>query len=185
MNIYDFDNTIFKGDSSVKFIKYSLIRHPFIVLVSTFKSLFAIITFKDFNIIKGNMFSFVKHIKNFDNYMDKYIDKNIKNIKQFYLNNQKEDDVIISATCDFIIDRFCKKLNIKYYIATRYDIDKGIIIGSNCKGEEKVKQFYLNFAHPEVNEAYSDSDSDIPMLKLAKVAYKVKGNKLIKLYLNK
>ena len=185
MNIYDFDNTIFKGDSSVKFIKYSLVRHPFIVLISIFKCLFAIITFKDFNIIKSKLFSFVKHIKNLDGYLDKYINKNMKNIKQFYLNNQREDDIIISATCDFIIKRFCQKLNIKYYIATRYDIEKGIIVGNNCKGEEKVKQFYLNFAHPEVNEAYSDSDSDIPMLKLAKVAYKVKGDKLIKLNLNK
>ena len=185
MNIYDFDNTIFKGDSSVKFIKYSLVRHPFIVLISIFKCLFAIITFKDFNIIKSKLFSFVKHIKNLEDYLDMYINRNMKNIKKLYLNNQKEDDIIISATFDFIIKRFCQKLNIKYYIATRYDIEKGMIIGNNCKGEEKVKQLYLNFAHLEVNEAYSDSDSDIPMLKLAKVAYKVKRDKLIKLNLNK
>ena len=45
MNIYDFDNTIFKGDSSIKFIKYSLLRHPFIVIPSMFKSLWECIKY--------------------------------------------------------------------------------------------------------------------------------------------
>lgn len=184
MNIYDFDNTIFKGDSSVKFLFYSLLRYPFIVIISLFKSLYAIITFKEYDIIKSKMFSFVKHINNYNEYLDKYVDSKMKYIKKFYLDKQKDNDVIISATFDFIIERFCNRLNIKYFIASKYDIDKCMIIGKNCKGEEKVKQFYLNFKDPIVNETYSDSDSDIPMLKLGKVAYKVKGNKLIELNLN-
>ena len=70
MNIYDFDNTIFKGDSSIKFIKYSLLRHPFLVLVASLKSLGEVIKYifkkSDFEKIKGKMFSFVKRINNLD-----------------------------------------------------------------------------------------------------------------------
>ena len=173
MNIYDFDNTIFKGDSSIKFIKYSLLRHPFIVIPSMFKSLWECIKYvfhrSDFNKIKSSMFSFVRKIKNIDEYLDIYVDKKMKYIKKFYYENQKDDDVIISATYDFIIKRFCKRLNIKYFIASKYDIKNGINIGNN----------------PIVNEAYSDSNSDLPMLKLAKTAYLVQDDKLIKLNLNK
>lgn len=189
MNIYDFDNTIFKGDSSIKFIKYSLLRHPFIVIPSMFKSLWECIKYvfhkSDFNKIKSSMFSFVRKIKNIDEYLDIYVDKKMKYIKKFYYENQKDDDVIISATYDFIIKRFCKRLNIKYFIASKYDIKNGINIGNNCKGEEKVKRFYEMFKSPIVNEAYSDSNSDLPMLKLAKTAYLVQDDKLIKLNLNK
>ena len=183
MNLYDFDNTIFKGDSSVNFYKYSLARHPFIVFASSLKASKEIIKyiFKKSNIgyIKSELFSYVKHIKDLDTYVNNFILKESKNIKKFYLENQKEDDVIISASFDFLIVPFCKSLGIKNIIATKYDVKKGSIIGNNCKGEEKVIEFKKLFKDREVNEAYSDSLSDIPMLSLAKKAYLVKDNEII------
>lgn len=185
MNIYDFDNTIFKGDSSIKFIKYSLVRHPFIVLWSLLKASFEFIKYKfkksSFDIVKSKMYSFVKYIKNFDDYINCFVDKNMKNIKDFYLKNQKEDDVIISASFSFIVNPFCERLKIKYVIASEYNIEECMMIGHNCKGEEKVRRLLLYFNNPIVNEAYSDSYSDIPMLKLAKKAYLVKNEKLIEM----
>ena len=188
MNIYDFDNTIFDGDSSFKFIKYSFVRHPFLLLWSFLKAFKEAIKclFKESNIgnIKSELFSFVKYLNNFDKYMNNYVLKMKKHIKPFYLQQQKENDVVISASFDFIIIRICKSLGIKNVIATKYDIKKGHIIGENCKGEEKVHRFNKIFSNTTVNEAYSDSLSDIPMLKLAKKAYLVKRNK-IELYKTK
>ena len=74
---------------------------------------------------------------------------------------------------------FCEKLNIKHIIASKYDIKKGTIIGKNCKGKEKVKRLKEYYKNYKVNNAYSDSMSDIPMLKLAKNAYLVKDEELI------
>lgn len=183
MNIYDFDNTIFNGDSSVKFIKYSFIRHPFLLLFSLLKTFKEIIKYlfkkSDLGNIKSELFSFVKYLKNFDEYMNKYVLKMQKNIKKFYLNGQKDDDVIISASFEFIVKPFCEQLGIKHVIATKYDVKNGRIIGNNCKGEEKVIRFKELFSNKEVNKAYSDSLSDIPMLRLAKDAYLVKGKQLI------
>ena len=66
MNIYDFDNTILKGDSSIKFIKYSLIRHPLLVIKSFLKAFKECVKllFKKSNLglIKSELFSFVKDI---------------------------------------------------------------------------------------------------------------------------
>ncbi len=39
MNVYDFDGTIYNGDSGVDFIKYSIIKHPFIVTWHGVKSI--------------------------------------------------------------------------------------------------------------------------------------------------
>lgn len=182
MNIYDFDNTIFKGDSSIKFIKYSLIRHPILVCWSLLKSLKEIIKylFKKSNLgnIKSELFSFVKYLRDFDKYMDMYVIRKQKYIKEFYLKEHKDNDVIISASFDFIIKPFCEKLGIKNVIATKYDVKNGHIIGINCKGEEKVKRFKKIYPNEQVKKAFSDSLSDIPMLLLAEDAYLVKGEKL-------
>ena len=150
MNIYDFDNTILKGDSSYKFIVYSLVRHPIKVIPCLFKGL-------SLKIKKDNL----------------------KHVKGFYLNRQKENDIVISATFDFIIVPFCHKLGINNVIATKYDVKEGSIIGLNCKGEEKVRRLKEEFGDITISEAYSDSLSDEPMLKLASKSYLVKGENLI------
>jgi len=182
MNIYDFDNTIFRGDSSAKFIKYSLVRHPFLVVWSFLKALKESIKYlfkkSEFGLIKSEMFSFVKHINNLEEYMDKYVLRHQKNIKQFYLEQKQDDDVIISASFDFIVRPFCERLGIKHIIATEFDTKKGKIIGKNCKGKEKIVRFKKVFKNPKVNEAYSDSLSDIPMFEIAKKAYLVKDDQL-------
>ena len=183
MNIYDFDNTIFKGDSSVKFIKYSLLKHPLKVSWALIKSLKEVFKFwfKKSNVgnIKSVMFSFVKSIDNLDEYMENFVLKYQKNIKKFYLEQKKDNDVVISASFLFIVQPFCEKLGIKHVIATNYDCKKGIIIGNNCKGEEKIVRFKEHFNINDVNEAYSDSLTDIPMFEIAKKAYLVKDDELI------
>lgn len=187
MNIYDFDNTIFKGDSSNKFIWYSLIRHPLIVLWSFIKTLKELIKwlFKKSNLglIKSELFSFVKYIKNLPEYMDKYVLKHQKNIKKFYLDQMKDDDVIISASFEFIVRPFCDKLGIKHIIATEYDVENGHIIGKNCKGPEKIERFRKIFPKNKVKYAYSDSLSDIPMFKIAEKGFLVK-DEIIEEYKN-
>ena len=183
MNIYDFDNTIFKGDSSKRFIIYSFFRHPFLVTWSILKGLkeaFKLL-FKKSNLglIKSEIFSFVKYIKHFDKYIDKFILKNQDRIKKFYLEQQQDDDVVISASFEFIIEPFCKYLGIKNIIATKYDLKKGHIIGKNCKGEEKIIRFKKIYNGQKVVKAYSDSLSDVAMFKLAQEAYLVDGDKII------
>lgn len=179
MNIYDFDNTILKGDSSVKFIIYSLHHHPLLVIKGMFKAFLALFkSNKKKGIIKSNLYSFVKDIPNLDNYVHNFILKNNHNIKKFYLDGQKDDDVVMSATYDFIIEPFCASLGIKNVIATKYDTKKGMLIGNHCKGEEKIKRFDQEYPNAIVENAYSDSFSDMPMFKKAKKAYLVKNDKL-------
>ena len=178
MNLYDFDNTIIKGDSSIKLIKYSFVRHPMMLTISSFKALKELIKGSNLGNIKSELFSFVKKIPDLENYINKFILKNKKYIKKFYLERQKDDDVVISASFDFIIIPFCHSIGIKNVIATKYDTKKGCIIGKNCKGEEKVKRFKEEYKNAKVNEAYSDSLSDLPMFKLAKKAYLVKNEEI-------
>lgn len=177
MNIYDFDNTIYDGDSSLDFYFYSLLRHPFVVLKYFFKTFFINIKYIfDSNkryLIKENIFSFIKDIKKIDKYIDNFVDKKIKKIKPWYLNNQKNNDVIISASYDLWINKFCKRLGIKNIISTKVSKKTGKIIGKNCSKEEKVKRFKKQFKNKVVECSYSDSKKDIAILEYAKKGYVV------------
>ena len=74
--------------------------------------------------------------------------------------------------------QFCKRLGIRYVIATKTD-SEGRIIGKNCKGAEKLKRLASVIPNAVIVSAYSDSSCDIPILESARTAYVVEGNKLI------
>ncbi len=182
MNLYDFDNTIYRGDTNNDIIIYSIKRHPINVIISLIKSkrLYrkykrGLIEFKD---VKEVLLSFLFKINNLDAYLDKFVDKHLKNIKPWYYDQKKDNDVIISASYEIWIKKFCDKLGIKYFIATKTD-SNGKIVGKNCKGDEKVIEFRKLFPNEKVECAYSDAKIDIPMFNIAKKAYVVKGDKLI------
>ena len=158
INIYDFDDTIFDGDSSVCFIKYSLIHKPFLVLFSGLKALKEVVKYifhkSNIGLIKSELFSFVKYIKNFDEYMDNYVLKYQDRIKPYYLLKHQSSDVVISASFEFIVKPLCEKLNITRVIGTKYDVKKGRIVGNNCKGEEKIKRFKEIYGLDEIKKEY-------------------------------
>ena len=55
----------------------------------------------------------------------------------------------------------------------------GNILGRNCKGDEKLKRLAAVIPNAQIVTSYSDSESDLPILEVAKTAYVVEGNKLI------
>ena len=177
MNIYDFDNTIYEGDTVVDMMLYGFKKYPFKVIKCVIRGLKLKKKYNSLNIseVKEEFFSFLYEIKDLNKFIESFIDSHMKNIKPWYKNQQKENDTIISASYDLWINPFCERLGIKNIICTKVD-DKGKIIGENCKGEEKVKRFKEEFPNVEVFESYSDSSTDIPMLLLAKKPFIVDGN---------
>lgn len=182
MNIYDFDDTIYDGDTTFEMIGYSLLRHPFKVLRSFFTSIKYYIGYKrnknSYEMFKEVLFSFLFKIDNQEKYIDNFIETRKHKIKKWYLDNKKENDLVISGSYELWIIPFCNKIGIKYAMGTKTD-KNGKIIDKNCKHEEKVRRINKEYKNITINEAYSDSLTDIPMLELAKKPFIVKGNKLI------
>ena len=179
MNAYDFDKTIFKGDSTRRFYIYCLIRNPKIALRLPKMLLDAIFVLpKDKTRFKQNMFGFLKDLKDPNAFVNGFWQKNMRRIKSFYLNNAKPEDVIISASPEFLLLPVQKLLGFKTLIASRVDINTGAYTGVNCSGEEKVRRFLSEFPHITPAAFYSDSHSDDPMAKISSAAYMVRGEKL-------
>lgn len=182
INLYDFDKTIYNGDSSVDFFLYSLKHHPKI-LVNIPKMAISVLKYKlkkiDKTEMKTVLFSFLKFIPNIEKDVEKFWDINNKKIKTFYMEKTHSDDVIISASPEFLLTPICEYLQVKKLIASKVDSRTGVFEGKNCYGLEKVERLNKEFDSYIVDEAYSDSSSDDPILKLAKKSFYVKGDNLI------
>ncbi len=181
MNVYDFDNTIYSGDSTADFYLFSLKRHK--KIITLFPSLaFAFIKFYVFKKgtktqFKEKMFKFLKYC-DIQNDVSDFWKINIDKIKPFYKKQQKSDDVIISASPRFLLAPACKAAKINFLIASEVNPDNGQYNGVNCHGEEKVDRFYKKFPNGKIEKFYSDSYSDAPLAKIADKAYMVKKDKI-------
>ena len=182
MNIYDFDDTIYNGDTNRDILMYGFKKHPFLVLKALKKAKKLQNDYKrgviEFERVKEAMLSFIFEIKNYPKFINDFVDSHMKNIKPWYLNRRTQNDIIISASYELWIMQFCKRLGIRYVIATKTDSD-GKIIGKNCKGTEKLKRLSSVIPNAVIVSAYSDSSCDIPILEAARTAYVVEGDKLI------
>ena len=181
MNVYDFDNTIYDGDSTFDFYVFSLKRHKKILFTvpSLIKSALRFYVFKKGSKteFKEVMYRFLQYV-NYPEDLDDFWNVHKKKIKSWYLNRQKEDDVIISASPVFLLKPICDKLKIKYLLASIVDKNTGKYTGKNCHGNEKVKVFKKFFENSRIDEFYSDSKSDTPLAKISKKAFLIYGSNI-------
>ncbi len=182
MNVYDFDKTIYDGDSTMDFITWCVKKKPLLIakLVSGVPA-FGAYLFKqcDKTQFKEKFYSFLSGLSDASLWADAFWELHQENIKDWYLDQQQEDDVIISASPEFLLRPICQRLGIRHLLASRVDKDTGMYLGENCHGEEKVRRFRKAFGDAEIDAFYSDSLSDAPMANLSKTAYLVDGDLLI------
>lgn len=181
MNVYDFDKTIYKNDSTADFFIFCMKRHPAILkLMPSITAWYIrhyVLKKCSKTEFKERIFQFVKYI-DYEKDIADFWAKNKRKIKGFYLENQKDDDVIISASPLFVIKPVCDELGIKHLMASNVDVKTGKYDGINCHGKEKVRRYREVFGDTPVQEFYSDSRSDTPLAEIAEKPFLVKGNKI-------
>ena len=180
--LYDFDGTIYNGDSSVDFFLFCLAKKPLIVIYIP-KMIISVILYKihiiDKTKMKRNLFSFLNIISDVDEIVKLFWDKHIHKIKQFYIKRNHSKDIIISASPVFLLQPIANIFKVKELIATVMDKNTGKIHGINCYGEEKVQRFLKKYKKSQIYEMYSDSYADLPLLLISKKSFIVKGDDII------
>lgn len=180
MNVYDFDDTIYYGDTNKDIMKYAFKRYPFLVIKALLKTIIPFIKYKmkkiPFERVKEVMLSFIFEIPEYEKFIKSFVKDHMKNIKSWY--KATKNDIILSASYYLWISEFAKELGVKTVIATNTD-ENGKIIGKNCKKQEKVNRLKEVISLDQVKTAYGDSSCDIYVLNVAKQGYVVEGNKLI------
>ena len=195
MNVYDFDDTIYDGESVFDFYLFCLRKKPGMIRYIPFM-VRALIRYKRCKITAEELISGgEKYIRLFfesfpapkalivilNNYqLLKQIISNMKKIKKIYLDMQKEDDVVISASWDELIGEACRRIGIKNVIASSID-HNGCSLKVLCYGENKVKIFKEKFPGIKPENFYTDSKNDQPMIEFSENAYFVEGDDIKKI----
>ena len=182
MNVFDFDKTIYDGDSTVDFCVFLAKRHPKVILGFA-GSLGKVMKYKLGKIekteMKERLYRAFTGVPDMEKELEIFWAKHMKNIEQWYLYIKKPDDVVISASPEFLLRIPIENLGIGTLIASRVDMKTGEYDGLNCYGEEKPKRFAEYFGEGWEglsDNFYSDSYSDTPMARIAKRAYIIKNH---------
>ena len=182
VDVYDFDGTIYDGDSSIDFLFYSLKKKKSIV--KYFSKIFIYMILKTLKLVslerfKEIYFSFTKEIKNLDKFVNDFWKEKESKINYFFIENVKntEEIYVISASPEFLLKPYISQFKNVKLIATKFD-ENGKIIGKNCKGEQKVKLLQKQAKDIIIENFYTDSLNDLPLVNISKKSYLVHNKKV-------
>lgn len=183
IDVFDFDKTIYKKDSSAEFYFYTLKRHFSIIKylpVQAYAFIMYKLGIKNKEYFKEKFFLFLKVYKNVDEAVDNFWnDGRKKDIRYDILKMTENPNVIISASPYFLLEKISKELGAELLIATDVDKKTGKFLSKNCKSEQKVVRLNEEITDYEVEYFYSDSYSDTPLARLAQKPYIIKHNQYL------
>ncbi|MDR2394655.1 MAG: haloacid dehalogenase-like hydrolase [Treponema sp.] len=181
MNVYDFDHTIYRGDSSLDFFFFVLRRRPCLALLAPLQA-WGILQYLFRQISKETMkayfFRFVRFIP-VDVVVAQFWERHIRKIAIWYWEQRNDRDVIISASPEFLLEPVVKEYMHGTLIASKIDPKTGAYNGKNCYGEEKVRRFREIYADEKIDQFYSDSLSDAPLALIAEKSFMVTGDHIV------
>ena len=181
INVYDFDKTIYNGDSTQDFYFFCLKRNKSLLKflpkqgIAFLKYVFGKITKTEF---KEQFYMFLTGIKDIDNEVKLFWETHEDNMLTWFPDWRRSDDVLISASPEFLLESIAKKMNFDL-IASRVDKYTGKTTGENCWGEEKVRRYREKYGNTHIIRFFSDSLSDTPLAELSECAYIIKGDKAL------
>ena len=185
MNIYDFDNTIYDGESFFDFFLEYVKVNPAIARFLP-KVMFAFLKYKLGKVtVEQMMTDYAPVIKKcycdydkWEEFTQKFWDSHMHNIKSFYKDVQKDDDLILTASPELTIKEIAKRLGIKNIVCSKID-DKTGQITRICMRQNKIKALKEDFGDVEIDDFYTDSiKNDGFFAEYAKRVFLVKGDKI-------
>ena len=197
--IFDIDYTITKKETLMEFYKYSLeedIKNIRFLPRALYSGLMYGVGIYDERRVKECFLKFIDNIEEeklqdlvkrfYKNRLSKRLDKDAVDM-MYKLKKEGYDIYLISASPEFYINEFYNIDVVDKVIGTRFEFKEGKFIrrmlGSNCKGEEKVKRLkeVLSKENIEVDfkdsYMFSDSLSDKPLLDLVGKPYLINYKK--------
>lgn len=179
-NVYDFDKTIYRSDSSVDFFRFCALRYPLALLpaLGALPTVAAMLCARaDKTAAKQRVYRYLTKVPNVDAMVEAFWLTHEKKLMPWYLERRSKDDLIISASPEFLLAPICRKLQVSL-LASRVDRHTGVYDGLNCHGEEKVRRFRQAYPDDEIDRFYSDSRSDAPLARIARESYRVTGARI-------
>ncbi|MDR3343980.1 MAG: haloacid dehalogenase-like hydrolase [Oscillospiraceae bacterium] len=183
MNVFDFDNTIYDGESGVDLFRFYLKRYPDL-LKFTPKVAAALIRYKQHKITVDEAIAlyapiiedFLRRLEDPERDMREFWDLHQHKIKPFYENLRREDDLIISASPETELAEICGRIGVKCFLGSVIDDDTRQITHFNFR-QNKVAYFRQKYPDAEIDTLFTDSFNDRWLMEIAKHVVLVDGDK--------
>ena len=179
MNVYDFDKTIYPVDSTAQFYRWCLVRYPgvWLEIPAAAWAFFCMGTkLKTKTQSMQIFYRFLRHVS--ADAPERFWREHIKDICPWYLAQRRDDDLVISASPEFLLRPVSEALGFAL-MASPVDQATGRYDGENCHGQEKVRRYRKVYGDAPVEGFWSDSRSDTPMARLAAEAWLVKKDGIV------
>lgn len=188
IDVYDFDGTIYDGDSTVDLVLFCLRRHPALLtglpgmlprLVGALTGRLSLTAFK--TALFTRMAARIDLAAESELF---WLDARTQaKLGKWFQDTPRDLPVVIaSASPEFELRHAAKLLGVDTLIGTRANAETGELIGKNCKGAEKIRRIGEAIGPFTVRAMYTDSvKSDGPLLDMAQEKYLVRHGKVQKL----
>ncbi|MDR2526218.1 MAG: haloacid dehalogenase-like hydrolase [Oscillospiraceae bacterium] len=184
MNVYDFDNTLYSGESGVDLFFFYLKKRPSLVRFAPWVGV-GILRYK-LHMIDMDTFTrryawvverFLSGIQNYAADAREFWDLHESGIRDFYKPLHREDDLVISASPEQSLREICGRMGIQRWIGTRINEETNAL-EFICFRENKVKAFRAQYPGERIENFYTDSMNDKPLMDLAEHVFFLKKGKL-------
>ena len=184
IKVFDFDNTIYQGESAIDFFLYIISKNKHYTKYLPL-TIYSYILYKTkrlpLDYVKKIADKYAHEIVNnkneFKELVHEFWIQNSKKLKPKFLEMISEDDIIITGSPNILIDEIKDKLNTKNIICSQINLDTGDL-EFLCLGKNKSAIFQLQYPNARIDELYTDSMNDKPLINISKKAYLVKGDEI-------
>lgn len=186
MNVYDFDNTIYDGESTIDFfmfcMKKDITLSKYIPLATYTIMLYKMNLLpidKLYELADKMSYLIVKNKEKANSLIKEFWIHHKHKLKKFYLSKLTSDDVILTASPRMLIEGILDELKTNNIICSELNLETGKF-EFLCFRENKVIAFKEKYPSATIEEFYTDSMSDLPIIKLANKSYLVRKKTLPK-----
>lgn len=187
MRVFDFDGTIYDGESLFDLYLYSARHDPKVfryiapVLRYAVKYKLGRATLEQMEYGVGKMtegylteLSRSKRVASVEQLVDDFWDRYYARIKPWY--QPESDDVILTASFGLTVGKTCRRLGVRNLVASEVDVEtmRVTYLNFNTNKARRFRELYGPDA--VVDEFYTDSKFDQPMIDMARHAFMVKGD---------
>lgn len=187
IKVFDFDNTLYHGESSIDLAFYMIRRNRKILLYVP-SIVYNLAKYKMCLIDRDKA---EKEINDFlkvavkDKYeaaelVESFWAENIHRLDLNIIKRVNKDDVIITAGPDMLINAIKDKLGTENILSSVIDPDKREMTYFNF-GENKAKRYKEVYGDTPIDSLYTDSFNDKPLMKLANKVFIVEKGRLKKM----
>lgn len=178
IDVYDFDGTLYDGDSTVDFVLFCLRRHPSLLLELPGLTGAALRLARGkigLTAFKSALFGLMARRVSLEDEAGRFWQdaRTRAKLYEWFRHTPRDLPIVIaSASPEFELTHAAALLGVEVLIGTRCDASTGRLLGANCKGEEKLRRIGERMGEFEIRAMYTDdARADGPLLARAREGY--------------